>query len=65
MENTTKVPNNSPTEKASPQNTEVNVHVDKNTPPTQGVGGDKKDETRNNDVVKENTDVTAVDAVAV
>ncbi|HEY6172254.1 MAG TPA: hypothetical protein VIX80_08355 [Candidatus Kapabacteria bacterium] len=65
MENTTPVPNNMPNEKAPVQNTDVNTHVDKNTPPTQGVGGDRKDEKSNIDVVKENKDVTAADTVAV
>ena len=54
MENTTPVPNNTPIEKAPSSNTNSNTHVDKNTPPTQGVGGDKKNESNNNDVVKEN-----------
>jgi len=65
MENTTPVPNNMPNEKSPAQNTGVNTPVDKNTPPTQGVGGDKKNESNNNDVVKENKDVTAVDTVTV
>ena len=63
MENTTPVPNTMPDQKAPEQNTHVNTHVNKNTPPTQGVGGDKKDEPANNDVVKENKDVTAVETV--
>lgn len=65
MENTTPVPNNMPNEKAPVSNTNSNTHVDKNTPPTQGVGGDKKNESTNNDVVKENKDVTATETVTV
>ena len=65
MENTTPVPNNTPIEKAPSSNTNSNTHVDKNTPPTQGVGGDKKNESNNNDVVKENKDVTATETTTV
>ncbi len=65
MENTTPVPNNMPDKKSPVQSTDVNTHVNKNTPPTQGVGGDKKDETANNNVIKENKDVTATETATV
>lgn len=61
MENTTPVPNTTPDQKTPVQSTDVNTHVNKNTPPTQAVGGDKKSESTNNDVVKENKDVMAVE----